>query len=311
MSVDSGNDFVIIRHQNDIVGELFSDRSGSNDLILWDNRNGSSLNFASHSLSQYNSEIDRLAESEVFGSYPVSQIFSIFIANKWQGFNGNMPSTPAQFHNFLGALPSDFVDARPTSGPVKIDGYGGGDTIHGSNFGDQLAGNTGRDIIFGEGGDDQIFGGSQNDDLRGQGGADEIFGGRDDDLIYGGDGDDVLHGEHGFDVLRGEDNNDSLFGGTGNDTLIGDQGNDLLVGQEGSDTLVGGPGSDRFILDETSLLVNAQLERISDYNQGNTGSFDIMKVMSLTFPAFVAVAGGTGQAANLLWRVESENGSTI
>ncbi|WP_340587503.1 peptidoglycan DD-metalloendopeptidase family protein, partial [Erythrobacter alti] len=311
MTVDGAGQFTIIRHQNDLVGEMFDSRIGSNDLLLWDNRNGERLNLASHSLGQYNSELSRLAQSDIFAAYPADQIFSIFIANEWNGYHGVMPSDPAPFYNVFGGLPGDFIDARGTSGKVMIDGYGGDDTIHGSTFADFLAGNAGRDTIYGEGGDDTIYGGGQNDDLRGQGGNDTIYGGRDADTIYGGIGQDRLFGEHGFDTLRGESENDFLYGGDGGDTLYGDGGNDVLNGEADADTMFGGPGADLFVFDGSSIQLGLfQYEIIKDFNQGNTGSYDSGEGDVIDLTAIFTEFGGLGQAATTLWKTDSASGKT-
>ena len=309
MTVGSGNRFMIIRHQNDPVAVVGSDRSGLNDLILWDNVHFPVLDIGAHGLGQYIDELRRLEASQVFAEIPADQVFSIYIANIWQGFNGAMPSNPAPFFNFFGGLPGETVDARATPGGVIIDGYGGDDTIFGSAYADRLAGNTGRDRIFGGEGADTIFGGGQVDDLRGDGGNDRIYGGNDGDVLYGGSGSDQLFGEAGFDTLRGEDGDDFLYGGQGGDTLVGDQGNDTLDGGSGADTYVGSQGGDRFIFDAGPVAFGPlQLEIIQDYNQGNSGLFDPNEGDVIDLTALFAHFGSGGQSRELLVRTASANG---
>jgi len=57
------------------------------------------------------------------------------------------------------------------------------------------------------------------------------------------------------------------------DTLIGGEGNDILVGGENDDILTGGAGSDIFVAD-TMPLVGESGDTITDFNQGDSGSYN-------------------------------------
>src|SRR5437763_16338299 len=69
-----------------------------------------------------------------------------------------------------------------------------------------------------------------------------------------------------FDVLTGNGVSNVLTGGGGNDKLAGAAGNDILAGGAGADTFIFG----------SAALADAHhgvFDRITDYNQGNSGSF--------------------------------------
>ena len=83
-------------------------------------------------------------------------------------------------------------------------------------------------------------------------------------------------GETIGDEIAGRNGGDFLEGFGGNDSLNGGAGNDFLAGGTGLDTLRGSAGADAFVLD-ASALSEAQsgvFDRIVDYNQGNSGSFN-------------------------------------
>lgn len=89
----------------------------------------------------------------------------------------------------------------------QINGYGGNDTIYGSNFYDIIHGGTGNDVIYANGGNDAVIGNEGSDQL------------------YGGDGDDLIVGDNTLTPTGA--GNDVLNGGAGNDRLYGNYGNDL------------------------------------------------------------------------------------
>jgi Ca2+-binding RTX toxin-like protein len=152
----------------------------------------------------------------------------------------------------------------------------GGDTLNGSERGEELDGAGGDDSIRGGDGDDTLFGGA---------GADDVGGSPGDDLVVGGEGADTLRGDGGIDtvdysysangvqgaidtgtgqglVLGGPDDGDILFdfeniigsnaagsgdklaGGGAANLMSGLGGSDTLSGEGGADTLLGGTGND-------------------------------------------------------------------
>ncbi|MBF7683993.1 hypothetical protein I2F27_11860 [Acinetobacter sp. B5B] len=121
--------------------------------------------------------------------------------------------------------------------PNVLYGFGGNDTIIGSQNKDIIAGGHGNDIIMAGGGNDIVHGGAGNDSL---------YGGYGDDQLSGGLGNDLLFGEYGNDYLNGGAGDDYLNGGAGNDTLYGGLGNDTLYGGAGDDYLNGGAGNDKY-----------------------------------------------------------------
>lgn len=116
---------------------------------------------------------------------------------------------------------------------------------------------------FGFGGDDTLTGTDQADVLRG---------GTGDDSLSGAGGNDWLEGDNGNDVLNGDGGNDRLHGGNGNDVLNGGEGNDILVGNAGDDMLTGGMGADQFVIggriEGTRLVLDVGLKTITDFELG-------------------------------------------
>lgn len=101
------------------------------------------------------------------------------------------------------------------------DGYGYTDTltsienIRGSNFGDNIIGDSNDNVLEGLDGNDELVGGAGNDDLIGGAGSDILDSGAGDDVAIGNSGDDLF-------TYRYVDNigsTDSYFGGTGSDRV--------------------------------------------------------------------------------------------
>ena len=176
-----------------------------------------------------------------------------------------------------------------------------GGAFFGDEYDEEITGSSGQDYIYAGAGNDLVYGLGGVDDLRGEAGADTLFGGSENDSLFGGTGDDTLYGGADNDTLKGEDNDDTLYGEEGRDTLYGDGGNDTLHGGEGADTQYGGAGSDTFVYDMGEIPTLASpyyLDEIRDFNQGNTGSYDVAEGDSIDISAIVgaAYAGGTGEA---------------
>jgi Ca2+-binding RTX toxin-like protein len=164
------------------------------------------------------------------------------------------------------------------------DGYGATDTlisiesVHGSEQGDRLTGDSATNRLEGNGGNDTLQGASGDDTLLGGTGDDSIQGGGNDDEIWGGLGNDTLDGGDGADMARyrsatssvtvdlaagtasdgygttdtliaienvhGSDHNDHLTGDGSANRLFGFSGVDILLGAGGNDIIVGGDGAD-------------------------------------------------------------------
>jgi len=113
-----------------------------------------------------------------------------------------------------------------TGGNAEGDTYVSIENILGTEFDDNLYGNSSDNSLDGSWGNDVIYGEGGGDWLEGSLGNDVLFGGDGDDILNGGDGDDNMHGEVGADLLDG---------GAGNDTIGYDMSNggvqiDLLLG---------------------------------------------------------------------------------
>jgi len=152
------------------------------------------------------------------------------------------------------------------------------ESIHGSNFADNLAGaddanhlfgNDGDDLLMGRGGDDLLYGNDGNDTLEGGAGADALDGGAGLDTADYSDATsrvavDLIHGntdtgafgaiyggsEAVGDTLTSIENvsgsafDDSLTGDDNANLLSGHDGADWLNGRGGDDVLSGGAGDD-------------------------------------------------------------------
>ena len=134
----------------------------------------------------------------------------------------------------------DVIDVSEFSGPVKLSGRRGNDTLIGTEADDEL---------FGGGGNDTIRGGAGNDTIHGDDEFASDVGG--DDTIYGGIGDDNMYGDDGNSTNNNiSDGDDTMFGEDGNDTMFGEGGVDTLTGGDGADTLdAGGQPGDQEIQD--------------------------------------------------------------
>jgi Ca2+-binding RTX toxin-like protein len=183
------------------------------------------------------------------------------------------------------------------------------ENLIGSNYKDTLTG-KGDDFESGTGGDNVLDGGLEEDTLRG-GAGDDTYILRDtylpdpmlplfrayDHVIEGsGQGIDTVHVQRSgirgtfYRLVENVENGlvigtgaFSIFGNalanwlTGNEaanTLSGGASFDLLSGLGRSDILTGGSEFDRFLFDNTALVDGTigVFDRVSDFNQGNTGN---------------------------------------
>jgi uncharacterized delta-60 repeat protein len=192
-----------------------------------------------------------------------------------------------------GGYGDDTIDGE--SGNDTLVGEIGADRLYGANGDDLLLGGQGLDYLHGGYGEDTLFGGEDGDLLIGDVGNDSLTGDDGNDVLYGGDGADTLQGNVGDDILDGENGNDSLVGGLGNDALygandedrldggegndsinggygndwlVGSAGDDTLFGDDGLDTLIGGFGKDLFVAYAPISLLNAQADKIVDFEVG-------------------------------------------
>ncbi len=132
------------------------------------------------------------------------------------------------------------------------------------------------------------------------------------DQLTGGTGNDAIYGKTGNDTLNGGNGSDTIYGAAGLDTLSGDSGNDTLDGGSGTDVLAGGAGSDRFIFSAAALADGQSgggfFDRVSDYDQGNGGTYSFGEGDQLDFSNLLAAAYNQGSGlpvGSLVQAVES------
>ncbi|MEH2065697.1 MAG: calcium-binding protein [Nostoc sp.] len=167
-----------------------------------------------------------------------------------------------------------------TTGPDKINGTSGNDTIVGWATGGNANSPSGNDTLNGLAGNDLLSGGIGNDSLIGGLGNDTLDAGTGIDILDGGAGDDTYIINNASDTIReatnsgidsvrssvtytlganlenlrllgtnaidgtGNSLNNFLFGNSANNTLNGRAGDDTLDGNLGDDILNGNDGND-------------------------------------------------------------------
>jgi serralysin len=221
---------------------------------------------------------DVLIEIEYLeGSAHNDFLFGNGLANRLWGLNGNDELYGASGDDTLyGGVGADHLDGGSdndrasyigSSAGVDVNlavgsGIGGeaqGDTyvsiedVEGSNYDDELTGNSAANTLIGLNGDDWLEGGD---------GIDHLDGGLHDDILVGGRGADVLIGgngsgsdtaayfgsDEGVTILlaSGEGHNGDAEGDTlnGIENVIGSAHEDIILGNGGANTLNGGGDAD-------------------------------------------------------------------
>ena len=215
-------------------------------------------------------------------------------------------------------------------------GGSGNDTLDGGPGADTMIGGPGMDTAdysvsaaavnvnlltgLGSGGDAQgdILGGIEN--IIGSAQADTLTGDNGANTFVGGAGADTLNGGLGIDTAdysasaaavnvnlvtglgAGGDAQGDVLGGIEN--IIGSARADTLTGDNGANAFVGGAGADTFVFDLAALTPAqpgfAVVDRILDYNQGNSGTFNLAEGDTLDFSALLSA--GSGQPVGNLVR---------
>lgn len=191
---------------------------------------------------------------------------------------GQQGTDLAYYWDAVAGVRADLYAPAWTWGDAAGDQFQGIENLAGTNYNDQLLGDTsanwisglwGDDYLVGRAGDDQLLGGGGSDTLDGGAGNDSLSGGLGADRFYGGEGIDLAYfwdatgpvradlfspswtwGEAAGDTfqaveqLAGSKFGDQLLGDHGANWISGLDGNDHLVGRGGADTLVGGAGAD-------------------------------------------------------------------
>ena len=223
---------------------------------------------------------------------------------------------------------ADVINTSLWSGPTRIDGGGGNDTIItgsgddvviGGAGSDQITAGDGHNIIWGdaEGAIESSFGAAAdtivtlggNDQIFGGGGNDTINSGAGNDFIHAGDGNDVVLAGSGDDIVRGGRGDDQIYGGAGNDIILGNEGNDLLYGEAGSDLVAGGTGRD--VIFDTDFDVDILIDSVlaQDAYTGATSPSDSRSTSDLALQAILGEwLRGAGSLAQRAQRIRTGGG---
>ncbi|MEP3888917.1 MAG: calcium-binding protein [Hellea sp.] len=178
----------------------------------------------------------------VYGSDFDDSIFGNNSANELRGGDGNdnLEGGGGNDRLFGGAGEDMLFGGTGIDIAVYTDASSGvGVNLEGAGtFGDAL-----NDIyseiewVFGSDFNDDITGDSANNRLEGRDGDDTLNGGGGNDRLLGGNGNDTINGGDGVDTIFGQAGDDFMTGGAGNDFFFGGQGNDDHDGGAGIDTV--------------------------------------------------------------------------
>ncbi|MEY8882115.1 calcium-binding protein [Donghicola sp. XS_ASV15] len=182
---------------------------------------------------------------------------------------------------------NDLIAAEEDSGPSKLYGFGGNDTMYASGGNISLFGGSGNDVLIGSAKRNKLVGGTGADVIDGMAGNDRIFGGADNDVLRGGRGRDRVNGNKGNDHLEGGAGKDRLKGGAGNDTLFGDAGRDTLVGGAGSDSFVFADNSGKDTIRDFNVMQDTL-----DFSSSYVSSLDDLNIFQKGDDVIVKYDGG-------------------
>jgi Ca2+-binding RTX toxin-like protein len=186
----------------------------------------------------------------------------------------------------------DLASGRGYSGTASGDWLFEVENLHGSYYGDWLAGSSGANRLFGAGGNDWLKGAGGVDRLEGGDGDDTLDGGTEADTMIGGRGSDTyivdsradvvsepwmidwpntdrvltsvdywLPEGHYIEILESSRPDDALgllllTGNSFANTIIGDNGRvNHLTGGGGADTMIGRGGRDQYSVDNAGDVV--------------------------------------------------------
>ena len=222
--------------------------------------------------------------------------------------NGGSGIDRAQYNDSPVGLTVDLQNSINNTGIAAGDSYISIENLYGSQYNDNLSGDSGANVIWGANGDDALHGGDGNDILFGGAGADVLDGGagRDRaqytdspagltvDLQNPANNTGIAAGDSYFSIedLCGSQHDDSLHGDGGANTIWGANGNDVIDGGGGNDRLIGGGGEDTFVFD-TTLNATSNVDHVVDFAPG-------ADIIQLDNSIFTALAGGLLDAADLV-----------
>lgn len=217
------------------------------------------------------------------------------LTNVWTGGTGTLQSGGSPIgtvvnievlEQFFGTEQADSITiGTGYNDLVRVNTYGGNDTLDGGGRGDFLSGGGGNDLVRGLTGDDNLDGEFGSDQLEGGEGDDVltgIFSGRDigaKDTLYGGVGNDrLIGGEMQDDLLDGGSGDDYIAsvgassGNAGRDTMLGGDGNDAFE-MVGAGSIDGGSGTDTATLTFANVTGGLFADLTNVWTPGGVANF--------------------------------------
>jgi len=128
-----------------------------------------------------------------------------------------------------------------------------------------------------------------------------------------------MAGSRFSDTLTGDNNSNNFLGGpgegAGNDTFFGLGGNDTFQSGTGADTMTGGAGTDLIVStgDDLASARAGQMDRITDFNRGNTGSYNALEAdhIDLSRLSQISSPSVSGTPASSLVRLREDSSHTF
>ena len=228
--------------------------------------------------------------------------------------DGGGGSDYADYRNSSAGLIVDLSNTLNNTGEAVGDTYTSIENLQGSLFSDTLTGDGAANVLRGRAGGDTLIGGGGSDTASyfvPVGNTVGVLASLANSALNTNDaaGDTYSSIENLYGSLFA----DTLIGDGAANALSGDAGSDTLDGGAGADALAGGAGSDDFVFGAAALADVPVFDTITDFNQGNTGSYSAGEGDQIDLSTLLAAAyaGGAGQPVAALVAVIEDAGGTF